>query len=153
MPSSNLQDNLLALFEQQRYQAILDQIQQEEVTPASDPHASKIVAAALFHLGRLSDCLLWCEGISPSLGGDPTFASMHGAVLRRLGQLEDAEKVFRESLDIHPEDPFLRNNFANLLIDRQAFDEAQKILEVLVKERPDYQDAQANLKKYCLDYS
>ncbi len=145
--TSNLEENFLALFKQQRYQAILDQVEQEEVNPAADPNASKLVAASLFQLSRYSDCLLWCEGIAPSLGGDAGFSSMYGAVLRRLGKLEEAEKVFRDGLMNHPDDPFLRNNFANLLIDRQSFDEAEKILKALIEQNPNYEDAKANLNR------
>ncbi len=147
MVSTNLQENLLELFQEHRYQAILDKVEKDEITPAEDPQASKIVAASLFQLNKYDDCLLWCEGISPSLGGDASFASMHGAVLRRLGRMEEAEKTFRFALENHPTDPYLRNNFANLLIDRQMFKEAESILEVLIKEYPKYEDAKLNFNR------
>ena len=72
---------------------------------------------------------------------------MHGAVLRRLGRFDDAEKVFRSALDSTPDNTFLRNNFANLLIDQQSFDEAESILKDLLKKNPDYEDAKVNLNR------
>ncbi len=147
MASSTLQADLTALFQQQRYQVILEMVQREEITPAADPRAANVVAAALFQLGRHDDCLLWCEGVAPSLQSDPGFASMYGAVLRRLGRLDQAEAVFRGALADHPSNPFLRNNFANLLIDRGAFEEAEGLLNQLLKEDPGYEDARANLNR------
>ena len=41
----------------------------------------------------------------------------------------------------------MRNNFANLLIDKQSFKEAEEILENLLKEDPEYQDAQSNYNR------
>ena len=72
---------------------------------------------------------------------------MYGAVLRRLGRLEEAEQVFRAALETNSDNPFLRNNFANLLIDRQEFKEAELILKNLLKEKPDYEDAKSNLNR------
>lgn len=147
MASPTLQTDLTKLFQQQRYQAILELVQREEITPAADPRAANVAAAALFQLGRYDDCLLWCEGLAPSFQGDPGFSSMRGAVLRRLGRLDEAEAVFREALVDHPSNPVLRNNFANLLIDRHAFDEAEDLLSQLLKDNPGYQDAQSNLNR------
>lgn len=147
MTSTNLQSNLTQLFEQGQFQQILDIAQREEITPAGDPNTANIVAASLFQLGRYPDCLLWCEGLSPALNGNPTFASMHGAVLRRLGRIKEAESIFRSALENDPKNPFLRNNFANLLIDQQSFIEAQSILKELLEENPNYEDAKLNLNR------
>ena len=147
MTTSTIQAELTALFEQRSFQSILDRAKLDEISPSGDPRTANIVAAALFQLGRFEDCLLWCEGLAPSLAGDPVFASMHGAVLRRVGQKIEAESVFREALSLHREDKFLNNNFANLLIDQQKFDEAEKILSKLIEIYPTYEDAQANLNR------
>ena len=93
MNSTSLQTELSNLFEQRKFQSILERAQSDEISPANNPHASNIVAAALFQIGRFSDCLLWCEALSPSLSGNASFISMYGAVLRRVGRLEEAEQV------------------------------------------------------------
>lgn len=147
MNSPVIQAELVALFEQRNFQSILDRAQRDEITPATNPNAANIVAAALFQIGRYSECLLWCEGLSPSLSGDASFTSMHGAVLRRAGRLDEAERVFRAALEMHPNNPFLRNNFANLLIDQNSFAEAESILQALLKENPEYEDARENLNR------
>ena len=147
MLPTDLQTELSTLFEQEKFRQVLERARNEEITPASDPKTANIAAAALFQLGRYADCLLWCEALTPSLEGDANFASMHGAALRRLGRLDDAEKVFRNALKNTPNNPFLRNNFANLLIDKQSFKEAEEILENLLKEDPEYQDAQSNYNR------
>ena len=116
MSSTYFQAELIALFEQKQFQTILDRAQREEITPAADPKTANIVAAALFQLGRYPDCILWCEALSPSLKGDANFASMHGAVLRRLGRLKDAENVFRSALKDNSNNTFLLNNFAIRLL-------------------------------------
>ncbi len=147
MSLPNHQSELKRLFEKGHFQSVIDLAQREEIKPATDPQAANIVAASLFQLGRYPDCLLWCEGLAPSLDGDANFASMHGAVLRRVGQLTDAEKVFRTSLKTNPNNPFLRNNFANLLIDKQDFEEAELILKSILSENPNYEDAKSNLNR------
>ena len=144
MNSLNLQAELTSLFEQGSFKKSLSGLKRD--ISAGDPK-QQIVAAALFQLGRYTDCLLWCEALTPSLEGDVSFAAMHGALLRRLGRLDDAEKVFRAALNNTPSNPFLRNNFANLLIDKQAFKEAEEILESLLKENPNYEDAKVNYNR------
>ena len=105
-----MQSELKALFEKGFFQSVIDLAQREEIKPATDPQAANIVAASLFQLGRYPDCLLACS-LAPSLNGDPSFSSMHGAVLRRVGRLDEAEKLFRAALKTAPNNPFLRNTF------------------------------------------
>ena len=147
MNSTSIQAELASLFEQRNFQSILDRAQQDEISPANNPHAAHIVAAALFQVGRYSDCLLWCEGLSPALNGDASFTQCMEQ-FRRTGRLEEAEKIFRVALETNSDNPFLRNNFANLLIDRESFDgggiNSQESSE---RKNPDYEDAKANLNR------
>ena len=147
MPSNPLQTELVTFFEQRNYQAVLDRAKADEITPASDPQAGNVVAASLFQLGRYPECLLWCEGLEPALQGQPSFSSMYGAVLRRTGRFDEAEKVFREALAQHADNIILQNNFANLLIDKQSFVEAEKILRNILSTNPSYEDARVNLNR------
>ena len=147
MNSATLPAELTTLFEERKFQSILDYAQKHEITPANNPRAANIVAAALFQIGRYPDCLLWCEALSPSLSGDANFISMYGATLRRVGRLEEAEKVFRAAIDSNTDNIFLLNNFANLLIDRQEFNEAESLLKSILIKKPSYEDAKANLNR------
>ena len=54
MNSSPLQTELATLFEQRNFQSILDRAERDEISPATNPHAANIVAAALFQIGRYS---------------------------------------------------------------------------------------------------
>ena len=79
MPTNPRQSELGALFDQRKYQGVLEIAKADEITPASDPQAANVVAASLFQLGRFPECLLWCEGLHPALQGEPSFSSMYGA--------------------------------------------------------------------------
>ena len=147
MPTNPRQSELGALFDQRKYQGVLEIAKADEITPASDPQAANVVAASLFQLGRFPECLLWCEGLHPALQGEPSFSSMYGAALRRVGRLDDAEKVFRQAISQHGDNKFLQNNFANLLIDKQSFDEAEQILRSLLEDDPSYEDARLNMNR------
>ena len=39
-----------------------------------------------------------CEGLSPTMGSEAAFASMYGAVLRRVGKLKEAQPSSRMHL-------------------------------------------------------
>ena len=138
---------LSSLFENRNFQAVLERAKEDEITPASDPECGNIIAASLFQLGRYADCLLWCEELLPALQGNASFSSMYGAVLRRMGRLDEAENTFRRALEQDPNNPFLLNNFANLLIDMSQFGESEKILKRILEANPEYEDARANLNR------
>ena len=146
MTSNPLQAELATFFEQRNYQAVLDRAKADEMTAAMIPNLPMLLQP-LFYLGRYPECLLWCEGLEPALQGEPSFSSMHGAVLRRMGRLDEAETVFRQALAQHTDNIFLQNNFANLLIDKQSFKEAEKILKNLLSTNPSYDDARVNLNR------
>lgn len=146
-PSNTILEKLSQLFSERQYQKILQVSKENELTPNNYPGESYIVAAALFQIGKYDECLLWCESLAPVMCGDASFASMHGAVLRRLGKLVDAQNIFKEALDIHTSNNVLKNNYANLLTDLKSFDEAEKILTEVLQADPDYSDAKANLNR------
>ena len=95
MPSLSLADQFLSFYNQGNYQAVVDSSAEIELTPADDPVAANVLAASLFKLEQYSECLLWCESLHSLLPNDENLASMHGAVLRRVGDFEQAKVVFR----------------------------------------------------------
>ena len=139
--NSILKDELLSLFNQRNYSSVVNQALNKQLTPEADPSCGNIVAASLFQLSKFDDCLLWCEALSPSFAGDPAFASMYGAVLRRLNRLDEGLNVFQQALAETPDNQPLLNNYANLLIDMQRYKEAKKILLSVLSINPDYEDA------------
>lgn len=55
-----------------------------------------------------------------------------GNCLYRLGNLEDAEKVFRGALEIHPNRPELYNNLAQVLMEMDRYKEALGVSQIAV---------------------
>ena len=145
--TSSIKDQLLALFNSKNYNRVVSLALENDISPLGDPESSNLVAAALFQLSKFDDCLLWCEGLAPSMNGDVAFASMYGATLRRLNRLEEASAVFQNALLSDESNPVLRNNYTNLLIDQKKYHEAQSILSELVSAFPDYNDAKVNLER------
>ena len=136
MNSTSLQTELSNLFEQRKFQSILERAQSDEISPANNPHASNIVAAALFQIGRFSDCLLWCEALSPSLSGNASFLSMYAVILRRLSLLTRSDEVFKKAMEIEPESREIKNNYSNLLIDQEKYNNAMELLDEIIKKHP-----------------
>ena len=106
--ANNSSENLVKLFNERQYQRVLDISTTNEINPSNNPNEAYVVAASLFQIGKYDECLLWCEGLAPAIGSDAAFASMYGAVLRRLGKLVDAQNIFREALSIHTQDNVLK---------------------------------------------
>ena len=107
-PTNNITEELTQLFNDRQFQKILEISTKNEISPSNEPNEAYIVAASLFQIGKYDECLLWCESLAPAIGGDASFASMYGAVLRRLGKLTDAKHVFEEALNIHASNNFLK---------------------------------------------
>ena len=145
--ATRVAEKLEQLFNGRHFHKVLDISKENEITPNNNPSESYIVAAALFQLGKYDECLLWCEGLTPTMGSNAAFASMYGAVLRRLGKLSEAQRVFKEALDVDTSNNFLKNNYANLLTDLKSFDAAENILLEILRSDPDYDDAKANLNR------
>ena len=143
------QFNLAQLFEEQRFQDIINFANANNISPSNDPNQSFVIAAALFKTDHFAECLLWCDSIAPSLNSD-SFYSLHAAALRRVGKFDRAEKLFKQGISEYPQSQSLRNNYANLLIDQKKFDEAEQILGELLKNSPDYYDAIQNMNRLKL---
>ena len=141
--------DVFRLFEEQKFQEIIDVANENNISPSSDPNQSFVVAAALFKTDKFKECLLWCESIAPSLNTD-NFYSLHAAALRRVGSFDEAEKLFTKGIAEYPESQSLKNNYANLLIDQKRFNEAQEILSGLLIKFPEYDDAIQNMNRLKL---
>ena len=137
------------LFEEQKFQDIINFANSNNISPSNDPNQSFVIAAALFKTDNFAECLLWCDSIAPSLNSD-SFYSLHAATLRRVGKFDQAEKLFKQGISEYPQSQSLKNNYANLLIDQKKFDEAEQILGELLKNSPDYYDAIQNMNRLKL---
>jgi len=143
----SLEQQLLTLFQVGRHHDVVAKAQAAGVAPETNPLAANVLAAALFQLGEYDRAATLLEGLEASLGQQRDYLSLYGATCRRLGLLHRAEQLLGRALQLDPGALDVRNNYANLLIDLGRNKEAQTILEKLLKEKPDYQDAQANLNR------
>jgi tetratricopeptide (TPR) repeat protein len=70
----------------------------------------------------------------------------HGNVLYTRGDMEGAEKRYREALDLFPEYDDARVNLAGALMRRGKLDEAREHLDEVLSRNPDHPIARSNLE-------
>ena len=145
MPAAEQQ--LLPLFQAGRHHEVVAQARQLEVQPQTQPLAANVLAASLFQLGEFGQAASLLEALEAALGQDRDYLSLYGATCRRLGLLQRAEQLLARALQLDPGSTAVRNNYANVLIDLGRDQEARRLLEQLLAEEPDYQDARANLNR------
>ena len=139
--------SLLEFFQKGQFSSIVKYWDDNQLQIATDPESAYIVAAAHFRLGNFETACSICEKIEGIFAQNANFLSMYAAILRRLSLFERAEIKFKEALEIDENAADVRNNYSNLLIDQGRLAEAQQILDTLVKQNPDYLDAQNNLER------
>ena len=142
-----LAQQLNDLFSSGRYHDLIAAARNSAVTAQQDPLAAKLLAAALFSVGEFAAAAPLLDELEPSYGLNADFLSLFAANCRRLGQLQKAEELFERALEINSDSRPIRNNYANLLIDLGRLDDARRILQRLLEEAPDYEDARANLNR------
>ena len=145
MPAADQQ--LLPLFQAGRHHEVVAQARNLDVEAQTQPLAANVLAASLFQLGEYAQAASLLEDLEASLGQDRDYLSLYGATCRRLGLLQRAEQLLARALKLDPTAASVRNNYANLLIDLGRDQEARSLLEQLLSEQPDYQDARANLNR------
>ena len=137
----NLEESLLSLFNNSRFSDVISKAHDHSIAPQSSPLACRILAASYFQIGDFSQAYLLLSQLEAALGSDPSYLSLYASTARRQGDLKKAHELFNTALKLDPESPLIRNNYANLLIDMQKYDDALAILESILQEHPDYKDA------------
>ena len=137
----NLEESLISLFKESRYSDIISKAVEQGITPQSAPLAARILAASYFQIGDFAQAYSLLSQLEAALGKDPDFLSLFAATARRHGELQKAQELFESALQIEPDSPIIRNNYANLLIDFEKFDDALSILDSILEQNPSYQDA------------
>lgn len=148
-------EKLRSLFNDGQYRTILSFVTENEAILVDDPLSAQVIAAAYFQLGNYSAANEILRIHQASLGNDASFLSLYGANCRRLGNLAQARDLLKAALLLEPDSLYVRNNYANLLIDLNEFSEANVILNDILKVDPEYADAKANLNRlrYYLEES
>ncbi len=74
---------------------------------------------------------------------EAAYWQQRGQILNRLGQFEQARKAYRRAIQCDPNAWPIRLEYAQILVDRDAFDEAQRQLRRLLALFPDNRQAQS----------
>jgi predicted Zn-dependent protease len=100
-------------------------------------------------MGRRSDALNAAQSAATRHPDDPKALLYTGFMREKAGELQEAERAYREALRIKPGDALLMNNLAAVLAAQgHLLDEARKLIEEALKQRPtapDFRDTLANI--------
>ncbi|MDC0165492.1 tetratricopeptide repeat protein [Synechococcus sp. AH-558-M21] len=138
---------LLNIFAEDRHQEVVDSIDYDSFSAADNPIVAKVAAASFFILGDYLRSSSLLSQIESCFIDDVEYLSLYGACLRCNSDFDLARVQFERALKINPDLPAIQNNFANLLIDMNQLDEAERILTKLLKEDPLYRDARVNFNR------
>ena len=133
------------LYKNGCYQEIVQSVNLNEFSAVSDPLLARVLAAAYFQLCQFSEALSLLKEIESCFTADPHYLSLYGACLRRCGDFDAARDRLEQALKVEPDNPAILNNFANLLIDLDDYERAESILDQLLVDDPEYNDARVNL--------
>ena len=146
---STIADSLLSLFNANKHSDVISTSKQASLNTSLDPYASRIVAASYFKLGDFSAADRILTDLESIFHTDADFFSLIAANTRRLGDFDRSSIYFKKALELDSS-IFIRNNYANLLIDLKQFREAKILLEAVLTEAPDYLEAKSNLDRVKL---
>ena len=144
----DLEPLFLSLFSESRHSDVVSKAKELNILPGSNPTVSKVLAASLFSLSEYSQAHeILCQ-LESVFGDNLDYLNLFATNCRRLGNFEEAHRLFIKGLTLtESPPPQLLNNFANLLIDLSRYDEAKIYLNKAIVLRPDYEDALSNLKR------
>ena len=138
---------LLEIFEKGSYSEVVKYWDNQQFQVSHDPESAFIAAAAHFRLGNMQKAYEICELIEGPMSNNASYLAMYAAILRRLNLLSRAEVTFKQALSIEPNSKEVRNNYSNLLIDQKKFDQALGLLNEILNDFPDYDDAIKNQER------
>ena len=144
---SSMYHILLQKFQEGDFSEVISIATSNNVNATNDPLAANVMAAALLSLGSVKESIEIFSDLEPSLGDDDSFLSLYGAALRRSGDLQASKNIFERALLQAPDNPCLKNNYANLLIDMKNYSMAISLLSEVVDAHPEYADAVSNLQR------
>ena len=141
---TSLVNRLYELYNLGYYNKVVSIAEAEIQNYVACSDSAKIQAASYFRLGDFQKChdiLLELEKIYDT---EPDYLSLYATTSRRLGHLEKSSQLFKLALSIEPNSLPIKNNYANLLIDLDQLDDAEKLLDEVLSTNPTYEDALQN---------
>lgn len=139
--------SLMQLFQQARYREIILLWSKANNLPHDNPQQAFVVAASHFRLNEFDQCLQLLLAIEAQMQQDAGYYSLLGATCRRLGMIDRAERYLKIAIELDPANPDFKNNYANLLIDKEEYNLAEKVLDEVISSHPQHQDAVSNQQR------
>ena len=112
-----------------------------------DPGQIMAVAASYFKLERYQEAVDFCSRFFVHVYEREDFHALYAAALRRSGAIDLSEKSFLVALNKFPNSLPIKNNYANLLIDKGSYDTASSVLQEVLTLDPSYHDALVNMSR------
>jgi cellulose synthase operon protein C len=120
--------------------------QEVALAPANDPRPRAAEVTALLAMKRNDEALKTAEAALAAAPGNPDYLYLRGAVHMARQQLPEAEKDFRQTLQIRPDHLAALNDLAVLDMTLGRTAEARELLQKVLALRPGDPRATANLK-------
>lgn len=149
-PLLNLVSTLISQFRDGDHQSVISTWTSSSLISTLEPIAAKIVASSYFSLGNYQEAFNLLVEIESCFDEDESYYSLFGVTCRRLGDFHRSEPLLSKALKLSPESLATKNNYANLLIDLNRFDESLLLLDEILGIDPNFSDAITN-KNRLLD--
>ena len=147
MNSTTISDEIKLLYQRSEHTRVIELAMSHGINPGNDPLSSNILAASYFMVGKHQEAHLLLESLHAAFENNPDFLSLYAANCRRLGNFQLAKELFLTSLNLSPSNYFIKNNYANLLIDTGDLQQAISVLKEITDNHPDYLEAKENLDR------
>ena len=99
---------------------------------------------------KFNDAKSICDSIKNNLEQNFEFINIHGYVLFRLGNYEEAIKLWKKVINIKPDYAFAFNNLGNVYSKLNNFDESLKYFTEALNLKPNYFEASYGISNVYL---
>lgn len=89
-----------------------------------------------YRRGLYAEAEAYLSSVYPLRSQDPKFLAAYASALYQNARFADAEPIVRRALESDPGNPDLATALAHILIDRNAFQEAQTYVDTLGRKKP-----------------
>ena len=124
-------------------------VMRSKVTDAPAPRISPLTHYAAGHmLERQNDLRGAVEQYKNALAAAPRMIQAYnrlGIVYQKLGKLEDAERILRQGIRLHPESEMLHNNLGFCFLQKAAYADAEVEFRAALALTPHFSRARMNL--------
>ena len=141
-------EKALRLMGQNQLEPALAAVRQEiGISKVPDPRARILEARLLLGLKRNDEALKLTETLLKEEPNNPDYLYLRGAAEMAFARLGAAEQYFRKALQLAPNHTGAMNDLAVLLMNVHKNEEAQRLLEQVLRINPQDQMAAANLQR------